>query len=177
MPNFRLNYILPNYPIAHGTNQNFLINEKIKQTIYTKNHNFIGTKKKKIQSWIVRNNFSSFRSNQRNPDANVEKFTCFSMLRSSSWSLALLLSREANIADGFTVPFCPKTEHCVIGLITLKNIQFNQRVTEIKGYYLPVPCSRANYLMNVKSEEEKKTINPQFVSFRVHSLSMDLTSS
>jgi hypothetical protein len=34
--------------------------------------------------------------------------TCFSMFRSSSWSLALLLRREASIADGFDEPFCPE---------------------------------------------------------------------
>lgn len=38
----------------------------------------------------------------------IGKFTCFSMIRSSSWSFALLPRREVNIADGFNEAFCPE---------------------------------------------------------------------
>jgi len=57
----------------------------------------------------------------------------------------------------FTVLFYPKTEHYIISLIIWIKIQFNQRVTELEDYYLPV--ERTNCLSNMKNEENETLIS------------------
>lgn len=53
--------------------------------------------------------FCRFLGNQNKIKGIRKRIACFSMLRSSSWSLALLLRSEAIIAEGFTFPFCAET--------------------------------------------------------------------
>ena len=75
---------------------------------FSKTHNFNilllnppPPKKKKPLLIIAKlNSWTSYRK--------IGKFTCFSMIRSSSWSLALLPRREVSIADGFNEAFCPE---------------------------------------------------------------------
>ena len=94
---------------------------------FSKTHNFnillfIPQKKKKKPLLIIAklNSWTSYRK--------IGKFTCFSMIRSSSWRLALLPRREVSIADGFNEAFCPE-----IFIIQFKKIRhFFKKIIQIQ---------------------------------------------